>query len=634
MVRDDSIEGYDNKSPTINDNDNHIASVITFLPPAFKLLQDRSDNQIVKERMRGFLAVAAAVTLLTTSNCTTFATPNTSASDANVGNHYEEAQSRTTRIPFPNFVILFADNLGYDDVSIFRSRSSSRSSSWSPSTPNIDRVGKEGMKLLNWNSAAALCSASRAALLTGKYPVRTGVYPRVFRPDATLGLLPEETTLAELLKAEGGYATNIVGKWHLGHRHDYLPTNQGFDSWLGIPYHMSGGSVDGHICNSDQHETMWLPLYEDDKIVEQPVQLENLAEKYATNAIRFIEDNTAKEVPFFLYLAFSHVHQLCAPRDFPEQGSCQWGSSQNATFSTAVQEMDWIAGQILDALDSTGATDNTVVLFTSDNGPWVAEQECAGSKGLFQGDWLRHNVDPSCTACPHDYVPHPTEDRPRRCVLPDTSFELDGVHCGEDTGLGSCWESNLRMPALVRFPGRIPPGVETKAMISTLDVVPTFLSIIDGQIPIDLDGIDVKDVLFGNRKGTGEDDERILFFWRDGFSEGPLPQPYGRFDVAAVRMGDIKAWFWTKSAHYNSDKEAYHDPPLLFDVMNDPAESEPLDPTQYETTIRHIKEATARHKKSMHWMEPLTLSTNPKYIPCFDHTRGCRTNADFEEDVA
>jgi arylsulfatase A len=290
--------------------------------------------------------------------------------------------SIATDSKLPNIVILFADNLGYEDVSTFQSSSSSPKN-----TPNIDRLADEGIKFLNWNSAAALCSASRAALLTGKYPVRTGVYPRVFRNDAQFGLLPEETTLAELLKEEG-YATSIVGKWHLGQREAYLPTNQGFDSWYGIPYHMSGGSVDNHTCHADTQETMWLPLFSNQIIIEQPVQLGTLATRYASTAVDFVQRNVDKERPFFLYMAFSHVHQLCAPRDMPEQTTCQWSQvEEKATFASAVQEMDWIAGQILEALDTTGATNNTFVLFTSDNGPWVAEQACSGSKGPFEGQW-------------------------------------------------------------------------------------------------------------------------------------------------------------------------------------------------------------------------------------------------------
>ena len=360
----------------------------------------------------------------------------------------------------PNIVILFADNLGYEDVGWFQQRhrpqrhSSSFSSKSSSLTPNIDRIAKEGMTFYNWNSAAHLCSASRAALLTGKYPVRTGVYPRVFRNDAMYGLLPTELTLPELLKQQKSkqrhstgpsigdnaeeegtttstYATSIVGKWHLGHRPEYLPTNQGFDEWIGIPYHMSGGSIDNHTCNNEKDHhvnfTAWLPLYNNTEIIQQPVDINQLAQIYASSAVNFIhrhatsssfssnkqtrkstisESSTTETIseqskPFFLYMAFSHVHQLCAPRDYPEQMTCQWSSSSTpassyasssssqflSPFDSAVHEMDWIAGEILKALDDTNTTNNTIVLFTSDNGPWVAEQSCSGSKGPFEGKW-------------------------------------------------------------------------------------------------------------------------------------------------------------------------------------------------------------------------------------------------------
>ena len=150
--------------------------------------------------------------------------------------------------------------------------------------------------------------------MTGKYPIRTGVYPRVFEPDAKYGLLANETTIANYLKNEG-YSTKIVGKWHLGSQPGYLPTDRGFDDWFGIPYHMSGGSLDNHVCGKqkDPNGTQWLPLFDGQRIIEQPVDLGNLAKE-------FIDMNAEKDQPFFLYMAFSHVHQLCAPR-FHE---CQW----------------------------------------------------------------------------------------------------------------------------------------------------------------------------------------------------------------------------------------------------------------------------------------------------------------------
>lgn len=549
----------------------------------------------------------------------------------------EVVHSTATLSSHPNIVILFADNLGYNDIGVFGA-STAR-------TPHVDGLARDGMKLNNWNSAAHLCSASRAALLTGKYPVRTGVYPGVFKPDARNGLHPSEKTIAEYLKEEG-YATSIVGKWHLGHQTEYLPTNQGFDSWYGIPYHMSGGSIDDHICGFDTNQTIWLPLFDGTEIIEQPVDLTNLAQRYAVKAQSFMRQSVQNERPFFLYLPFSHVHQLCSP----QQAACQWASSRFsqsspiASFIDAVEEMDWIVGQVLTEIDELNISNETLVLFTSDNGPWVAEKSCSGSKGPFEGRWLRDNVDDSCTACPHDYVSSPTKERPRRCVYPgkEEIYQIDGVHCGDDTGLGSVWEANLRMPALARWPNHINAGTESMAMVSTLDVLPTVLRIlnIEGSNANmnNIDGVDISHILFGQEQSdtvinnNGDNvlyyeklEERILFFWRDGFQNGPLIPPYGRMDIAAAKLGPFKAWFYTKSAHYNDDKEVYHDPPLLFNVMDDPAEAYPLNVTKYDDVIKKINALVNDHKSSIDWVDPLTLARDPRLIPCYDKSTKCRT---------
>lgn len=521
----------------------------------------------------------------------------------------------------PNIVVFFADNLGYSDIGTF-------SSSASIKTPNIDKLANEGIKLKNWNSAAALCSASRAALLTGKYPVRTGVFPGVFKTDAENGLSPDEMTIAEYLK-EKGYATSIIGKWHLGQRPEYLPTNQGFDEWYGIPYHMSGGSIDSHLCGYDTDRTIWLPLFEGTRIIEQPVDLTNLAQRYAERGRTFIRTSVEQNEPFFLYVPFSHVHQLCAP----QQSSCQWASNQfsrnspNATFYDAVQEMDWIAGEIMQQLDESNVANQTLVIFTSDNGPWLAEQSCSGSKGPFKATWFLQNAPRDCTACPHDYSPSPTVDRPRKCIFQgdEQLWEIDGVPCGEDVGLGSCWEANVIMPGIARWPGHIPAGTETTEMVSTLDVLPTLLTL-TGIEPRDvLDGMNISPILFQDANRTVSDD-RILFFWRDGFQDGPLPSPYGRYDVVAAKLGRIKAWIYTKSSHYNDDEEVYHDPPLLFDVLSDPAEANPLNSTDYVDVIEEILLKIKQHKDTISWGNPLTISRDPKYIPCSNRNTHCRSH--------
>jgi len=213
---------------------------------------------------------------------------------------------------------------------------------------------------------------------------------------------------------------------------------------------------------------------------------------------------------------------------------------------------------------------------------------------------------------------------------------MDGVHCGEDTGLGSVWEANLRMPTLVRWPGKIAKATNTTALVSSLDLVPTILSIVSKdkakQVHSMLDGEDISSVLFGD-EGQYDSDNRVLFFWRDGFllDNAPLGPPYGRFDVVAVKLGRIKAWFSTKSAHYNSDVEQFHDPPLLFDTIADPGEASPIeyphdDPSNYYVRIvTRIRKMVANHKAEMGNIYPLTLDRDPRYIPCVDPTTGCRT---------
>jgi arylsulfatase A-like enzyme len=462
--------------------------------------------------------------------------------------------------------------------------------------------------------------------------VRTGVYPRVFEPDAQHGLLANETTLADYLRQEG-YATKIVGKWHLGSRPGYLPIDRGFDEWFGIPYHMSGGSLDGHVCGKqrDPNGTLWLPLFDGRDIVEQPVDLRSLAPRYVHEAREFIHEHAASQ-PFFLYMAFSHVHQLCAPR-FAE---CQWASSHfsrreggfTADFGDAVEEMDWILGGVIDALDEAGVSDDTLVIFTSDNGPWTAEQSCAGSKGPFKGTWLKENVDDDCTACPSEYKPSPLPGKKRRCIYPGTNYEVMGVPCGEDSGLGSAWEANIRMPAIVRWKGHVPVGETSSEMVSTLDVLPTVLSIIGKKIPngSKVDGIDVKDIFLGQIPSSFSEDERserAIFFWRDGFKTGPLPAPFGRFDVVAMKIG------W-----YNADEEVYHDPPLILDVLNDPAEAYPLDPDEHVDMISRALHLMSEHKASIEWTTPLTLTRDPKYLPCANAESGCRTSPPLDQGAS
>lgn len=226
-------------------------------------------------------------------------------------------------------------------------------------------------------------------------------------------------------------------------------------------------------------------------------------------------------------------------------------------------------------------------------------------------------------------------------------LEMDGVHCGDDSGLGSVWEANLRMPAMVQWTGTIQPNTSTMALVSSLDITPTILSLVFNQTKnrkedddIAFDGLDVSAVWLG-REDEYNSDERVLFFWRDGFllNLEPLGPPYGRFDVVAVKVGRIKVWYWTKSAHYNNDVEVYHYPPLLFDTIADPAEAYPIDypyndtSNKYSQLVHRIDYLMEEHKQDIasSLPYPLTLARDAKYIPCINRATGCRSEPSFSE---
>lgn len=227
-------------------------------------------------------------------------------------------------------------------------------------------------------------------------------------------------------------------------------------------------------------------------------------------------------------------------------------------------------------------------------------------------------------------------------------LEMNGVHCGDDSGLGSVWEANLRMPAMIQWTGTIPPNTSTMALVSSLDVAPSILSLVfnhtaenhQENIDATFDGQDVSAVWLG-RADEYDSEKRVLFFWRDGFllNLEPLGPPFGRFDVVAVKVGRIKAWYWTKSAHYNNDVEVYHYPPLLFDTISDPAEAHPIDyphnstSNKYAQLVLRIDYLIEEHKREIEssFPYPLTIARDPKYIPCINRTTGCRSEPLFTE---
>ena len=381
----------------------------------------------------------------------------------------------------PNFVVIFADDLGYGDLGCFGHPTLR--------TPRLDRMAAEGMKLTQFYAAASVCTPSRAGLLTGRLPARSGLCSnrrRVLFPDSAGGLPESEITLAEALK-EAGYATACVGKWHLGHLPEFLPTRHGFDSYYGIPY-----SNDMKPC----------PLLRDEEQLEEPVDQTTLTRRYTDEAVGFIREHA--DEPFFLYFAHSFPH-------VPLFASDEWaGRSLRGLYGDVVEELDASVGAVLDAVREAGAAENTFVVFTSDNGPWLIMDERGGSAGLLR------------------------------------------------EGKGCTFEGGMREPTIVWAPDRVPAGTTNPGMGSTLDLLPTFLSLAGLDSPSDrvLDGVDLSGAWT-----RGEDSPRETMFFHRGY------------DLYAVRQGPWKAHFVTQDAYGpGSRQRTEHDTPLLYHLEHDPSE--------------------------------------------------------------
>ncbi len=338
----------------------------------------------------------------------------------------------------PNFVVINIDDLGYADIEPFGSKLNR--------TPNLDRMAKEGRKLTSFY-AAPVCSPSRAALMTGCYAKRSLPIPHVLYPADGIGLSPSEITLAEVLKS-AGYATAIIGKWHLGDQPEWLPNAQGFDLHFGLPYSNDMGPVaDGVnsdlgklLPKQDKKKQPPLPLLRNGKVVKRvlPDDQQSLVEIYTDEAVKFIKEK--KGAPFFLYLPHNAVH-------FPIYPGKKWaGKSPNGIYSDWVEEVDWSVGRILDTLRENGLAEKTLVIFTSDNG------------GTQRG----------------------------------SNFPLRGYK-------GSALEGGMRVPTIAWWPGKIPAGTETDAITAMFDVMPTLAALSGAKLPADrkLDGVNIWPQLVG-----------------------------------------------------------------------------------------------------------------------------------------
>ena len=281
-----------------------------------------------------------------------------------------------------NFIIIFADDLGYGDLGIFGHPTIK--------TPNLDRMAMEGQKWTNFYVGASVCTPSRAALLTGRLPIRSGMAgasSRVLFPNSANGLPHSEITIAEQLKSVG-YATGMVGKWHLGHKKQYLPTTQGFDYYFGIPY-SNDMDITRELSSFQDYWNLWtkeyknlepkdfnVPLLSGTEQIERPADQTTLTGRYTDEAIDWIKKN--KDQPFFMYLAHSLPHvPLFASDKFR-------GTSKRGLYGDVIEEIDYGVGQILELLEEEGLAENTIVFFTSDNGPWLPTELSGGSGGLLR----------------------------------------------------------------------------------------------------------------------------------------------------------------------------------------------------------------------------------------------------------
>lgn len=437
----------------------------------------------------------------------------------------------------PNIIIIFADDMGYGDMS----------NNGHPTlrTPNLDNMAAEGQKWTNFYVVAPVCSPSRAGLMTGRYPVRSGLasstrYRNVFRGDSLGGMPKEELTIAEALKSKG-YKTGMVGKWHIGHLPEFLPTQHGFDSWFGIPYSndmnqdfelikkVNKGNWDISAWNKGVHweqpksEYFQVPLMSGETVLERGPDQHQLTKRYTQKAQAFIRQN--KEQPFFLYLAHAMPHvPLFASKEFE-------GRSTQGLYGDVIEELDWSVGQVLQTLKDEGIDDNTLVIFSSDNGPWLMFETMGGSAGSLRG------------------------------------------------GKGETFEGGVRVPTIFWWPEHIKPALNHN-IGTTIDILPTVMDLVGGNIPSNLDGISLSASLL-----EGKASEREAFYY------------YRGADVYAVRKGRYKAHFLFKE-FYANPKVVSLEKPLLYDLNADPGEKYNI-AAKHPEIIAELRQLRQQHIESL-----------------------------------
>lgn len=435
----------------------------------------------------------------------------------------------------PNIIVILADDLGYGDLGAFGHPSIR--------TPALDRLAAEGQKWTSFYAAANVCTPSRAALLTGRWPVRSGMTSDrrlVLTAHAAGGMPAEEVTLAEVLRARG-YATAAIGKWHLGQQPQYLPTRQGFDFFFGTPF--SNDEVLGpawrekfarrDYWNGEQflhpRSEYWdIPLLRGEDVIERPVDQTTLASRYAEELVHFVRAN--RQRPFFLYFAPNAPHvPLFASPAFR-------GRSARGIYGDVVEELDDTVGRLMAALREEGLDRRTLVVFSSDNGPWLIFGTQGGSAGLLRD------------------------------------------------GKGTTWEGGHRVPAIFWWPGHIAPEV-VDGPGSQLDLLPTLAAIAGAAVPRDrrIDGVDLGPALFGGAPSP----RRSLLYFRGT-------------RVFAYRQGPYKIHLRSRPGFGLAVQETVHEPPLLFHLDHDPSEQHDL-AAELPDVVRQLQEGLARERSGLEY---------------------------------
>lgn len=452
----------------------------------------------------------------------------------------------------PNIVILFADDMGYGDLASYGHPAIR--------TPNLDALADEGQRWTDFYVAAPVCSPSRGALMTGKLPNRTGLYGNrinVMFPNDTVGMPAEELTMAESLQQQG-YATAIIGKWHLGDAPDVYPTRHGFDYWYGLPYSndmdwageltfdelmvlaAQGKLVEMQESIAARKSKYFAPKVEywnvpliqsekqaggfSDKVLERPADQPNLTKQYTEQAISFIE--RSKDQPFLLYLPYSMPHTPIF------RSEAFVGKSIGGRYGDVIEELDWSVGAIVSKLKELKLEKNTLVVFTSDNGPWLLMNQHGGSAGLLK------------------------------------------------QGKGTTFEGGMRVPAIFWWPGSVNPAVQSN-IGSTLDIYTTALSLAGAAPVAGTDGFDLTDTLLHSAPSPRDE----MAYYRSG-------------ELRAYRKGQYKLHLITEGAYQQEPKKTVHEKPLLYHLGNDPAERFDIS-AQNPEVVAELLKAIAQHKAGM-----------------------------------